>query len=112
MRCLTRVWAPVTSQVISDFDMTLSRFGCKGRRCPTSHSEFEPLALLLLLFGSRVCALGLYGSRLPPRTSAKPARSSLLSVQLLGQPRAPCRSCLLALLLLPAVSSLALMLLS
>ncbi|NXK83860.1 5NT3B nucleotidase, partial [Amazona guildingii] len=25
-------------QVISDFDMTLSRFGCSGGRCPTSHS--------------------------------------------------------------------------
>lgn len=31
-----------TLQVISDFDMTLSRFGCNGRRCPTSHSEFKP----------------------------------------------------------------------
>uniref|UniRef100_A0A8B9FGQ2 5'-nucleotidase n=1 Tax=Amazona collaria TaxID=241587 RepID=A0A8B9FGQ2_9PSIT len=25
-------------QVISDFDMTLSRFGCSGGRCPTSHN--------------------------------------------------------------------------
>ncbi|XP_071433352.1 7-methylguanosine phosphate-specific 5'-nucleotidase [Pithys albifrons albifrons] len=28
-------------QVISDFDMTLSRFGCNGRRCPTSHNIFH-----------------------------------------------------------------------
>ncbi|NXC36791.1 5NT3B nucleotidase, partial [Campylorhamphus procurvoides] len=28
-------------QVISDFDMTLSRFGCNGRRCPTSHNIFD-----------------------------------------------------------------------
>ncbi|KAJ7421070.1 7-methylguanosine phosphate-specific 5'-nucleotidase [Willisornis vidua] len=28
-------------QVVSDFDMTLSRFGCNGRRCPTSHNIFH-----------------------------------------------------------------------
>ncbi|KAL2295262.1 hypothetical protein Nmel_018425, partial [Mimus melanotis] len=28
-------------QVISDFDMTLSRFGCNGRRCPTSHNILD-----------------------------------------------------------------------
>uniref|UniRef100_A0A8C9MY95 5'-nucleotidase n=1 Tax=Serinus canaria TaxID=9135 RepID=A0A8C9MY95_SERCA len=27
--------------VISDFDMTLSRFGCNGRRCPTSHNILD-----------------------------------------------------------------------
>lgn len=30
-----------TLQVISDFDMTLSRFGCNGRRCPTSHNILD-----------------------------------------------------------------------
>ncbi|XP_033926021.1 7-methylguanosine phosphate-specific 5'-nucleotidase isoform X1 [Melopsittacus undulatus] len=29
---------PSKLQVISDFDMTLSRFWCHGRRCPTSHN--------------------------------------------------------------------------
>uniref|UniRef100_A0A8D2MCT4 5'-nucleotidase, cytosolic IIIB n=1 Tax=Zonotrichia albicollis TaxID=44394 RepID=A0A8D2MCT4_ZONAL len=29
------------SRVISDFDMTLSRFGCNGRRCPTSHNILD-----------------------------------------------------------------------
>ncbi|NXF13211.1 5NT3B nucleotidase, partial [Smithornis capensis] len=28
-------------QVISDFDMTLSRFGCNGRRCPTSYNILD-----------------------------------------------------------------------
>ncbi|NWT04394.1 5NT3B nucleotidase, partial [Mionectes macconnelli] len=28
-------------QVVSDFDMTLSRFGCNGRRCPTSHNILD-----------------------------------------------------------------------
>ncbi|XP_028931153.1 7-methylguanosine phosphate-specific 5'-nucleotidase isoform X1 [Ornithorhynchus anatinus] len=28
-------------QVISDFDMTLSRFGFRGRRCPTSHNILD-----------------------------------------------------------------------
>ncbi|NXX43530.1 5NT3B nucleotidase, partial [Tricholaema leucomelas] len=28
-------------QIISDFDMTLSRFLCHGRRCPTSHSILD-----------------------------------------------------------------------
>lgn len=36
--------------------MTLSRFGCNGRRCPTSHSEWKLLFLLsLVLFGFYVC---------------------------------------------------------
>ncbi|NXM03947.1 5NT3B nucleotidase, partial [Tyrannus savana] len=28
-------------QVVSDFDMTLSRFGCNGRRCPTSYNILD-----------------------------------------------------------------------
>ncbi|NXA09274.1 5NT3B nucleotidase, partial [Sapayoa aenigma] len=28
-------------QVISDFDMTLSRFGCNGKRCPTSYNILD-----------------------------------------------------------------------
>ncbi|NWI18842.1 5NT3B nucleotidase, partial [Crypturellus soui] len=32
---------PHKLQVISDFDMTLSRFGCNGRRCPTSHNILD-----------------------------------------------------------------------
>ncbi|XP_026699623.1 cytosolic 5'-nucleotidase 3A [Athene cunicularia] len=27
-------------QIITDFDMTLSRFSCNGKRCPTCHSEY------------------------------------------------------------------------
>ncbi|NXB52936.1 5NT3B nucleotidase, partial [Leucopsar rothschildi] len=37
----TRIWFSPLFQVISDFDMTLSRFGCNGRRCPTSHNILD-----------------------------------------------------------------------
>ncbi|XP_074835228.1 7-methylguanosine phosphate-specific 5'-nucleotidase isoform X2 [Carettochelys insculpta] len=33
-------------QVISDFDMTLSRFGFNGRRCPTSHNILDNSRLI------------------------------------------------------------------
>lgn len=57
--------------------MTLSRFGCNGRRCPTSHSELQPLFfLLLILFVFRVCVLSPCGSCYPLHPSfAKPDRS-------------------------------------
>uniref|UniRef100_A0A8D2MA73 5'-nucleotidase, cytosolic IIIB n=1 Tax=Zonotrichia albicollis TaxID=44394 RepID=A0A8D2MA73_ZONAL len=35
------IWFFPLLQVISDFDMTLSRFGCNGRRCPTSHNILD-----------------------------------------------------------------------
>lgn len=31
-------------QVITDFDMTLSKFAVNGKRCPTCHSEYEMLS--------------------------------------------------------------------
>ncbi|NXG05943.1 5NT3B nucleotidase, partial [Sakesphorus luctuosus] len=40
IRCL-REQGVSKLQVISDFDMTLSRFGYNGRRCPTSHNIFD-----------------------------------------------------------------------
>ena len=111
--------------------MTLSRFGCNGRRCPTSHSELKPLFLLLLiLFVFRVGVLSLCGSCFPlPPSFAKPDCSVLFSLgaapglgclqqRLLAprQPTARCRSCplllLLLLLILASCSLLALMLLS
>lgn len=78
--------------------MTLSRFGCNGRRCPTSHSELKLLFLLLpILFVFCVCVLSLYGSCYPlPPSFAKPDRSVLFS---LGA--APGLGCLQQRLLVP-----------
>uniref|UniRef100_A0A8C1KCD7 5'-nucleotidase n=1 Tax=Cyprinus carpio TaxID=7962 RepID=A0A8C1KCD7_CYPCA len=35
-----------TLQVISDFDMTLTRFACNGKRCPTSHNILDNSKLI------------------------------------------------------------------
>jgi len=37
-------------QIITDFDMTLSKFAVNGNRCPSCHSKLRPLPLWLRLF--------------------------------------------------------------
>lgn len=77
-------------QIISDFDMTLSRFLCHGRRCPTSHSECQLLGLCLPLpFAFLVGALSPWGSS--PLSFAMPGHSLMFSSMQFQGP-APCNS--------------------
>lgn len=38
---------PLFSQIITDFDMTLSKFSVNGKRCPTCHSKSRQLEFTL-----------------------------------------------------------------
>ncbi|XP_016006319.2 7-methylguanosine phosphate-specific 5'-nucleotidase isoform X2 [Rousettus aegyptiacus] len=40
-RCRDQSFSRVSGQVISDFDMTLSRFAYNGKRCPSSHNILD-----------------------------------------------------------------------
>ncbi|XP_024897380.1 7-methylguanosine phosphate-specific 5'-nucleotidase isoform X4 [Pteropus alecto] len=40
-RCRGQSFSRVSGQVISDFDMTLSRFAYNGKRCPSSHNILD-----------------------------------------------------------------------
>lgn len=41
--CVFIMVFPLFLQIITDFDMTLSRFSYKGKRCPTCHSKCGPI---------------------------------------------------------------------
>lgn len=45
-------------QVITDFDMTLSKFAVNGKRCPTCHSEYEMVSSQLLFAIVRFLPVG------------------------------------------------------
>lgn len=36
-------------QIITDFDMTLSKFAVNGKRCPTCHSEYDGFLRLIII---------------------------------------------------------------
>ncbi|NWV00273.1 5NT3B nucleotidase, partial [Upupa epops] len=67
-------------QVISDFDMTLSRFGCNGRRCPTSHNILDN-SRLISEDGKRKVGAPAWGAapQLPGVSSLSPPHPDSLS---------------------------------